>query len=97
MIEGKATSNIFKRMTVSVKKCNSTLNSNCASDQQVEALQNSLGYFGFAVVLINTQLNPTLSNNYLQYYLEDRNYFPFTTTLAVRGNAEIEEYQINTD
>jgi hypothetical protein len=96
-IQGKASSDLFKRMTVSIRKCNSTSNSNCASDADVASLQDSLGYFGFAVILVNTQLNPTLSSNYKQYYLEDRNFFPFTTTLAVRGNAELEQYRITTD
>ena len=68
-IEGKVTSDVFKRFTVSISKCNSTASANCATSQQVQALQDKLGYFGLGVVLLNTQLNPTLSKGYQQYYL----------------------------
>lgn len=63
----------------------------------MQALQDKLGYFGLGVVLLNTQLNPTLSKEYQQYYLEEKNFFPFTTTLAFKANAEIEDYLIQTD
>jgi hypothetical protein len=68
-IKGKVTSDIYKRLTISVKKCNSSLKPNCASDGEVEALQNTLGYFGLTVLLVNTQLNPSMSTGYKQYYL----------------------------
>lgn len=68
-IQGKVTSEIYKRLTISVKKCNSTLSPNCASDAEVQTLQDSLGYFGLTVLLVNTQLNPSLSTGYKQYYL----------------------------
>lgn len=68
-IQGKVTSDVFRRFTVSISKCNTTANTNCATSQQVQALQDKLGYFGLGVVMINTQLNPTLSKGYQQYYL----------------------------
>ncbi len=68
-IKGKATSDLYKRLTISVKKCNSTLNINCATDSQVQALQESLGYFALSILLVNTQLNPSMSTGYKQFYL----------------------------
>jgi hypothetical protein len=40
---------------------------------------------------INPLINPS-NANYLDYYLEDKNYVSFTTTLGAETNAFISEY-----
>jgi len=91
-VEGKLTSQIYKQFAVNVMKCNSSRHSNCISNADLANLQSLMGYFTFAVLMVNTELNPSSSNNYKNYYFEDRNYFAFSTNLAVKVNADVQAF-----
>jgi len=48
------------------------------------------------VPIINVQLNPG-SADYKTYYLEDRNFFAFTSILGMGSNAALQQAVVNTD
>lgn len=54
------------------------------------------GQFTLVTPLVNTIVNPN-NQNYLQTFIEDRNYFTFTPVLGMKANAFIEQYSIETD
>jgi hypothetical protein len=54
------------------------------------------GQFQFSFVYVNPIINPG-SQNYLEYFLDDRNYLRFTTKLGARSTGYVQDYSIETD
>jgi hypothetical protein len=59
-------------------------------------LIQSIGAFTLIVPTVNTIINAD-NQDYKQTFIEDRNYFTFTTTYGMRVSAEIEQIEIDTD
>lgn len=68
----------------------------CRSSTEVDSLQSTLGDFTLNFYFVNTIINPA-ETKYLDYYLEDRNYFTFTTQYGVSSNIFFRNYELTTD
>ena len=96
-IGGRVTSQIYKQMSINVLPCNSVTTGNCANSSTLSAAQAATGgVFTLSFPVISTIVNAN-SQNYLQTYLDDRNYFYFSQTLGVKASAFVEQYTIDTD
>lgn len=97
-LRGRYTSTNLNLLQVTVTKCDPLLRGKppCATDAVINQLQLELGTFTLNFLFVNPLINPS-SQDYLGYYLEDRNYIAFTTSFGGYGNAFIGKYTINTD
>lgn len=93
-LQGKFTSDIFQYSRLLVLKCGTVSNSStCASSTEVTSfLTNNQGAI-FNFYFTNTLINSG-SEKYLDYYLEDRNYFSFDTVTGSNANLFFSEYNI---
>lgn len=57
---------------------------------------SSIGSFILTVPIVNTIVNPN-DEDYLQTYIEDRNFFRFATSYGVMAKGEISQLKIDTD
>lgn len=57
---------------------------------------SSIGSFILTVPIVNTIVNPN-DKEYLQTYIEDRNFFSFSTTNGIMVKGEISQLKIDTD
>jgi hypothetical protein len=57
-----------------ISRCNSTTDASCASDAVFGATEAAMGSFTLVLAIVNTNINPG-SEDYRQFYLEDRNIF----------------------
>lgn len=92
-MQGKFTSELFQYAEIEVVKCvadNST-GKTCA-DESTFRDKN----FHFNVFLLNTLINPS-SQDYITYYLEDRNFILFTNTYSGILSIFVSDYEITTD
>jgi hypothetical protein len=80
-----------------MKKCDSTAHSNCAPDSLINETLNKIGAFTTVFALVGTQINPSYTDGYLGYYVEARNAFQFSLNMGFRANAQVQDYEINTD
>lgn len=46
--------------------------------------------------MINNIINPN-EHNYVQTFIEDRNYYEFSTTFGITATAQIQKYTVTTD
>lgn len=91
-MQGKFTSEVFQYAEVEVVRCSSdSPNKTCADESDFE---NST--FHFNVYILNTLINPG-SQDYITYYLEDRNFILFTTAYSSLVSIFISDYEITTD
>ena len=54
------------------------------SSSELNNIEAKVNKFTLIVPVINVQLNPG-SENYKSYYLEDRNYFQFDSSMGMRS------------
>ena len=88
-VQGKLSSQIWKRLTLKVNYCNSSTTTGCAGDAAVSALQSSLGAFELKFFVVTTQINAASDQNHVSYYMDDRNIFEFTTTFGLKAEFDI--------
>ena len=62
----------------------------------MQAMEAQMGQFLLTQCFINPLLNPG-SADYIDYYLEDRNYVAFTSNLGTYSNAHVQDYTVITD
>lgn len=96
--EGKYSSKIFKYLKISVANCTilSGDNRTCVNSSIIDNYITTNGPIQFNYYFLNTVINPGV-NEYLGYYLEDKNYFTFTRSLGTTANLFISNYNILTD
>jgi hypothetical protein len=96
-LQGKFTSSIFKYAKLVVQECGIISNSStCASSTQVSSFVSSNQGMTMNFYFINPNINAG-SEEYLNYYLEDSNYFSFNTATGVNANLYFSEFSIETD
>jgi hypothetical protein len=98
-LEGKFTSDSFKYSRVLISACNeSTLptNATCATTKEVDLFIESNQGVTANIYFINPLINSG-SKEYLDYYLEDGNYFTFDKTRGVSADLYFSEYTVTTD
>ena len=93
-IQGKYTSTTFTYARIIVSKCGSAiLSAICMNSSVVQSfIDNNQG-----VTLNFYYINPVLNAgdaDYINYYLEDSNYFSFNTNIGVSANLFYSEYSI---
>jgi hypothetical protein len=85
-ISGKKTSSVFKYAKITVSKCGTTVNaSTCIDATTVDSFINSNQGATLNLYYINPILNSG-NSQYIDYYLEDSNYFSFNTNIGVSAN-----------
>ena len=94
--EGKFTSEKFKYFRIFVEKCVPSNTTECATTQEIDdyMTQNEGGTVN--TYFLNTVINPG-DTEYLNYFLEDSNYFTFSTETGVTSNIFFDQYDIETD
>jgi hypothetical protein len=92
---GKYTSNVQLQLAFSIRQCNNSLNSSrpCANQSVVDAIFTNAGQLFASVAFVNPLINPG-NTDYLGYFVEDRNFIPFTQTLGGVAFADVQEYTI---
>lgn len=78
-----------------MNKCNSSLEPSrpCVSDSLIDNLQMRLGQFTVGLFYVNPLINPA-SEDYLDYYFEDRNFLTFTTKMGAYSMAHVQDFTI---
>lgn len=65
-------------MVIKISQCSSNIVSRpCLSDTFIDAYVNASGAVYATLIFTNTLINPG-SSEYLDYYIDDRNYITFT-------------------
>jgi len=59
-------------------------------------LLDNFGEFFISLTFVNPLINPG-STEYMDYYLEDKNFMSFTKTVGGYAIGNVEDYAINTD
>jgi hypothetical protein len=97
-LEGKFTSEYFKFYKFAVTDCDPARDPSrpCVDNATIEDFLNSEESFNFNFYFVNSILNGG-SHEYITYYLEDMNYFPFSKTAGVNANLFLSTYSITTD
>lgn len=96
-LQGKYTSPFFKYSRILIQKCGVTSNaSTCSNSSEVSAFINNNQGVTVNFYYINPVINAG-DTEYLNYYLEDSNYFTFNTITGVNANLYFSEYKITTD
>jgi hypothetical protein len=98
-LEGKFTSTSFRYSRVLISSCtNSALypNTVCANQTEVDTFIANNQIVTANLYFINPLINSG-SKDYLDYYLEDGNYFTFDKTRGVSANLYFSEYTVTTD
>lgn len=97
-LQGKYTSEYFKFYKISVTECDPTLDLTraCVNSSVITSYLNSQESFSFNFYFVNKIINGE-SHEYISNYLEDMNYFPFSTTSGVNANIYMATYTIITD
>ena len=97
-VKGKFTSPEMNLLEVRLTKCNATKYPSrpCASDALLDVYEAAFEQFIIGLFFINPLINPG-DQEYLSYYIEDKNYFKFTRKLGSDCNGRIEDYTIETD
>jgi hypothetical protein len=93
---GRVTSDLYSMFTIKIEKCQQAVDSRCAPDALISAIESQIGYFTLGFPMVNTLINPG-EQTYVQTYVEDRNYFYFSTTHALVGSGELSQYVVETD
>lgn len=83
-VGGKPISDISSVLTILVSRCNGSVDPGCVSSSELNSIEAKVNKFTLIVPVINVQLNPG-SENYKSYYLEDRNYFQFDSSMGMRS------------
>jgi hypothetical protein len=100
LLQGKYTSDMFQYAQIIISECtaNSTdfPGTTCKTSAEVTTFLNSFGQFTFNFYYVNPLLNPG-QKDYLRYYLEDRNYFPFNTQTGVLANLFFSDWKVSSD
>ena len=95
---GKGTTDPFQYLEIRIAKCTTAFDPTrpCIGDtviNQIFALQNEL-YAG--LMYVNPLINPG-TVDYLDFYLEERNFISFGQTIGSHLTSYIEDYSIQTD
>ena len=77
-------------------RCNSGTNPSCISDATYNSSYGSTGSFIVDVPIVQYNVNPS-SQKYKEIYIEDSNYFMFTSQLGLENHVYIEQGTIITD
>ena len=95
---GKFTSDLFQFYKIAVKACDAGLDPTrpCVKQSQLQEYVKEEEAFNFNFYFVNTILNGG-EREFESLYLEDMNYFPFTTTNGVNANLFITSYSVSTD
>lgn len=88
-LRGTLVSDVYQHFNILIKKCDSSVHANCVPDASLSSILNRVGAFNAVVATIGTQLNPSFPSDYISYYIEARNIFPFTAAIGVKGTAEV--------
>ena len=85
-------------MELSIRRCDNTTNSTriCDSETAVDNFFTSVGTVFVNLVFANPLINPG-NTEYLDYYLEDKNFFTFSKTQGSYSIGELEDFAIETD
>ena len=93
-LEGKKTSNAFKYAKLAVYKCGTVFNSStCANSVAINNFIND----NQGATLNFYYINPTINSadkDYLNYHIEDMNYFTFNTNIGAYANLFYSEFEI---
>ena len=97
-LQGKYTSEYFKFYKFAVKECDPDLDLTrpCLPNTTIEDYLDEEESLSFNFYFINKIINGQ-SHEYLTDYLEDLNYFPFSTTAGVNANLFMASFEITTD
>lgn len=76
--EGKPISSLYSYLDIRIKKCNSSLHSNCAPDALIQQMETVMKQWMVSISLTTPVINPS-NSEYKSYIIEDRNIFYFTT------------------
>ena len=85
-------------LEIRVKQCDNSTNSSraCASDSFIDLYVQFAGAVFVNMVYVNPLINPG-STDYLDYYLEDKNFFTFSRTQGSYSIGYLEDFAIETD
>ncbi len=88
---------MFKYVRILIQKCGLVSNSStCANTNEIDSfIENNEG-----VTANFYYINPVINAGdieYLNYYLEDSNYFTFNTVTGINANLYFSDYSIETD
>ena len=84
-------------ITLNIKKCNSTLYTNCISDGELQQLQaTSGGKFQALLMLMSNTISPE-SQEYHHPYIDSRRMFSFTLNNGLEADIYIQESVVQTD
>jgi len=97
-IQGKVTSDVFRYSDVRIKKCNDITDPTrkCRNATEISTYLTANSHFFLNVYFLNSLVNPN-SEQYITYYLEDRNYVQFTTNVGGLVNVFVSRYEVTTD
>ena len=84
-MEGKFTSEKFKYFRIFVEKCVPSNTTECATTQEIDDYMTQNEGGTVYTYFLNTFINPG-DTKYLNYFLEDSNYFTFNTETGVTSN-----------
>lgn len=99
-LQGKYSSDMFKYYKIGVVACTAAtaaaFNQTCATAAQITSFISANQAFQLNFYYVNTIINAN-NKDYIQLYLDDTNYFPFTITNGMNANFFLSSYKINND
>lgn len=98
-LQGKFTSDSFKYAQLVISECTDNVlypNTTCKSGTDITDFLSSNGQFTISIYLINPVLNPG-DPSFINYYLEDSNYFSFDTYTGISANLFYNDYKVTSD
>ena len=95
-ISGKYSSNLFQTVELRISPCNSN-NTNasrpCISNASLTTLISAFGEMYASLAYVRPLINPGKAD-YLRYYVDDSNFFAFTSQVASFGIGYVKDYTI---
>ena len=84
----------MKKTVLVITPCNSTLDSLCATPAQLATKLAQVRSFSLTMGIVTTQINPSASTNYKDYYVDFRNVYSFNpnSVASVFSKILISEY-----
>jgi hypothetical protein len=98
-IYGKYASKKYSEYVAVVSACNNATNPSqpCATPEEIkEYMEAKANYIYFTVYFTNTQINSD-RKNYKQYYIEDKSYSIFGSSIGSESYLYITDYTVSTD
>ena len=94
---GKAVSDLFSILTITINYCNQTTNPSCVSLADLNTIKTSLGgQFRLIVPVVSTVINAG-DKQYWSTSFEDRNSFTFATWRGLEAKGYVESVTVETD